>query len=131
MNIATLIAIERSLLTMQLFCFDAAKQYMDVLERNTGMFRYRNTIKKDGNAFVSALEKEVDAYYKAFPKDETTNIEFNKAANIANVLCTAIQKVIEHKDAHTELQNFVAFIQAYIDGDVRIEPDDDDTPLLP
>lgn len=130
MNIATLIAIERSLLTMQLFCFDAAKQYMGILERKTGMFRYRNSVKKDGNAFIFALEKEVDAYYKAFPKDTETNIEFNKAATIASVLCTAIEKVIEHENAQTELQNFVAFIQAYIDGDVRIEPDDA-TPTLP
>ncbi len=121
-NIATLIAIERSLLTMEVFCFDAMKQHLAALEARTGMFRYRNSIKKDGNAFISALEKEMNSYYKAFPKDPESDLEFNKSATIANVLCTAIQKVIESTDANTELQNFVAFVQAYIDGDIRIEP---------
>ena len=121
MNLSTLIAIERSLLALQLYTMDAMKEHLAAIADRTGMYMWRHGIKKNGNAFLADIEKEYAAYYKAFPNDAESNLEFNKADAIANAMATAIQHVITHPSPNTELTRFVAFLNAYVEGDIKVE----------
>mgnify|MGYP006350989185 FL=1 len=123
MSIAQLVAIERSLMSLQIYCLDALKEHAASIEKKSGLYRWRNEIKHHGNALMAALEKECNLYYKVYTNCENkqeASEQFNHTDVIANAMAKAIQRVIVSPEPQKELQKFVAFLNAYVEGDITV-----------